>query len=613
MVCVYIFNTKFTLSRLAQLVKNLKKRAFRDPSTDSDSAEFSIEEAAEHETLISQFLTELPPEYRGTHTTDTTEESHKSLTLAHASEVAIIANRLIITLYLPFLKSNPSNPPHQASLATVNAAHKIIQTTKAWRAGDDQRAGSLGVYYEYGRMLFDAAVVCASMGIDAHDSAFAQCIKDDVGVALELMKQMEGRQSECCTSALDAGTNSRLERNVSEAVTVLKLLKDKADATRVGMGGLKRKRQEIEKDHDVSVLGLMLPYVGAGITSSSSLSGVDAPTSPLVVSSDDAHSRNKRTLTVVKVKSEATSGDVNMEPKKRIKEKLGVKNKAEREPDKSTIVKESKVRDKGPKHPAYGIRVRPGHAPPYVQNHDSSESPSATLSANSPAYSGISDGPVTLSLPPSLTKMLPPSSTTPSSLRAHTPIQSDNQMSYYTRPSFSDDGSVHMQDDNPQSLQGIFESSDDSHMRLDERYNAPVANFFQHTYTNPATSSSSQPSPSFSSTQVLQYGYSSQPQRPGYYSDYPAFDASTLRVDVPEASPSVHSVQNSDCRSPSGPFMGSPTDMSTMSMFANPETSTLRMPFKGDIGIDTPKGQDWLSPAVAGPTTNMTGSYFSQY
>ena len=95
--------------RLARLVKNVKKQTFRDPLGD-DPNELSIDQAALFEADVTTFLADLPPAFRLELDRDWTEPSvstqaapAKSALLAQKCELVILANRLILKLYLPFL------------------------------------------------------------------------------------------------------------------------------------------------------------------------------------------------------------------------------------------------------------------------------------------------------------------------------------------------------------------------------------------------------------------------------------------------------------------------------------------------------------------------------
>jgi hypothetical protein len=126
------------VDRLAQLVKTMKRRTCKDPSSDPRELAYTLEQAAGFETEVRQWLAELPQPFwldksaaDGVRRADgnvmlpldmsTSPMVSSSLTttspilVAHRCELAITANRLILKLYLPFLRPGACNnafPPH---------------------------------------------------------------------------------------------------------------------------------------------------------------------------------------------------------------------------------------------------------------------------------------------------------------------------------------------------------------------------------------------------------------------------------------------------------------------------------------------------------------------
>ncbi|KDQ56670.1 hypothetical protein JAAARDRAFT_87501, partial [Jaapia argillacea MUCL 33604] len=108
--------------RLAQLVKNIKKTSFRDPLVEPASPESAIEQAAGFEADIKQWMNELPPCFRmdanldshhaapspftgSSPATSASSPSESPYLVAQRCELAIVANRLILKVYIPFLRS----------------------------------------------------------------------------------------------------------------------------------------------------------------------------------------------------------------------------------------------------------------------------------------------------------------------------------------------------------------------------------------------------------------------------------------------------------------------------------------------------------------------------
>ena len=324
----------------------------------------------ELEGKINQFVSDLPNNYQfdlNTPPTPGDEDSHTSLNLARSCELQIVANRMIISLYVPYLKGHSATPLHQASLAIMNAAHKIIQCMKVWQSRrncpgvrEKGRWGAFGIYYDYGRILFDAAVVCASIAIDGTGGAFAACLKGDVDSALEVLKDMEEFKGPMRRGFTGVGVHSGVEANVSEPIAIVEILRQKVDATQVS--GTKRKRQD--GGADILQHGFRMPFVGASVSAS-----IPDPTpTPLVppefTSDTSPVPPCDQPESTSRVKVEEKSDNL-ISDKKRQKQKLS-KDVREAPPDKRKLAK-AKPKDKETKYPSYGIRIRPGLAPPYVR------------------------------------------------------------------------------------------------------------------------------------------------------------------------------------------------------------------------------------------------------
>ena len=404
--------------RLAQLIKNLKRRNYHEP-LGPEVNDFVLDEPVELEGKINQFVSDLPTGYQFDLNAPPSledEDSHTSLILARSCELQIVANRMIISLYIPYLKAHSANPLHQASLAIMNAAHKIIQCMKIWQSRrncpevrERGRWGSFGVYYDYGRILFDAAVVCASIAIDGIGGAFAACLKGDVDSALEVLKDMEEFKGLKHCGLAGAGMSNGVESNVSEPVAIVEMLKQKVETNQVA--GIKRKRRDGEMDPFQP--GFRIPFVGA--TVSASLPDLTPLVPPEFTSDTSPVPPLERSESVSRVKIEDRSDDPISE-KKRQKQKPA-KNASEVPSDKRKPAKakpKDKERDKETKYPSYGIRIRPGFTPPYVRGRGSAAQTSKMPKLTLAPTDGPSRQPNT---PPIETpSTVPPSSALPSPL-----------------------------------------------------------------------------------------------------------------------------------------------------------------------------------------------------
>lgn len=202
---------------MAQLVRLIKKRMYSpEPllgqsrfshTSTPPGCSYTIDQAAFMESDIRTWLSQLPGCFH--FDINGPEETSTDLTLlAQRCEVAITTHRLILKVYLPFLKkydsypgSAPMEPPHQAAYGTVNAAHVIVKAAKIlqtlWntpRFNRDVKSPTLFWppalfdFYPLGRTLFDAAVVCAHAAIKQPTTMWAMTATEDVNIALSILR-----------------------------------------------------------------------------------------------------------------------------------------------------------------------------------------------------------------------------------------------------------------------------------------------------------------------------------------------------------------------------------------------------------------------------------------
>jgi len=524
-----LITSSVPIRRLAQLVKNLKRRTHHD-QLDLEANDLVLEESVELEGKINQFISDLPTDYQidlNSSSLLEEEDLHTSLTLARSCELQIVANRMIISLYVPYLKAHSVNPLHQASLAIMNAAHKIIRCMKIWQSHwncpgvrERGRWGSFGVYYEYGRILFDAAVVCASIAIDGTGGAFAACLTGDVDSALEVLKDIEASKGAKRRNAVGAGTPGDVGANVSEPVAIVEMLKQKIETNKVA--GIKRKRQTSETDAFQS--GFRIPFVGAAVSTP-----IPNPT-PLVppefTSDTSPVPPRDRSELAAKIKVEEKSDDP-ISGKKKQKQKP-VKDERDIPTDKRKLLAKSKPkdkeRDKETKYPSYGIRVRPGLPPPYTRNRG----PTTRTPKPSPVPAGGSNG-----------QPNTPIIETPSTLRPTSSAPSPLLMPQRLEPG-AYDGSfpptpIHEQpivdDGRRRSLTTPFDTGPDGQMQSRGRYSnsgyPQNPAFFDHSYPGSQVTSptSTEPTPPFPASSLGQSGPGQFPGPSQSHQDYfpPAF------------------------------------------------------------------------------------------
>lgn len=288
--------------RLAQLVKNMKKRVNLEAGTSSSAnsvlQEPSIEAATKAEGDIQQFLSDLPPAFKldidsnpfdSVYTSSPNQPSTPAsdtppaYLIIQRCELIAISHQLILKLFHPFLRRSGIRPSDSAMIASINASHAIIHAAKVarcvWQRNSGSGQGMLsglnyipsshGVFYPFGRQLFDAAVVAAHVVIQAPQSVVAKVALDDVRVALEVL-----RDPAVVTGRGRPATRGGIEGAPHEAVTIVEMLLKKAEMAKrnftPALAGTKRKLDDI--DPSISK-GFWLPYVSSGVATESAGTG----------------------------------------------------------------------------------------------------------------------------------------------------------------------------------------------------------------------------------------------------------------------------------------------------------------------------------------------------
>ena len=191
---------------------------------------------------------------------------------AQRCELAIIANHLILKVFLPYLKNctGPSSDglPRRVVSSVVDAGHAVLQAMRILHSTWRQTQPSAFLFYSFGRTLFDTAVMMACAVIAHPSSASSSVAIADVTAAIDIMHdtRMASRRSK---------QNDR--KDLSEAEKIITLLKTKAEARRTGDDiaasplpaiGSKRKHDDDVLDANSFADGFELPYVGAGVKAS---------------------------------------------------------------------------------------------------------------------------------------------------------------------------------------------------------------------------------------------------------------------------------------------------------------------------------------------------------
>src|SRR5712691_2728672 len=187
-------------------------------------------------------------------------------------ELAIIANQLILRVFLPYLKncSGPSSDglPWRVVSSIVDAGHTVLQAICILHSTWWQTQPAAFLFYPFGCTLFDTAVMMACAVI-AHLSSAASSVSSsvaiaDISAAIDIMQDTH----------MGSGRRSKQDdhNNLPEAVKVIMLLKTKAEAKCTGDDvitaptvALGSKRKHVESSDNSFVDDFELPYVGAGV------------------------------------------------------------------------------------------------------------------------------------------------------------------------------------------------------------------------------------------------------------------------------------------------------------------------------------------------------------
>ena len=269
-------------------MKSVKRRYVQD--THNDPSESSVERAEQFDAEVKNWLSELPKVFRfDTSNTDTpsppSSKASISLSLqAQRCELAIIANQLILKVFLPYLKNctvlSADGLSRRVLSSVVDAGHAVLQAMRTLHSTWRHAQPAAFLFYSFGRTLFDAAVMMACAVIAHPSGASSGVAIVDVAAAIDIMRDTRtgsGRKPKQDDS-----------KELSEAVKIVTLLKAKAESKRLGEDvvagpvfavGAKRKHDE-SPDPDSFADGFELPYVGVGVKASHQSTELRVETTP---------------------------------------------------------------------------------------------------------------------------------------------------------------------------------------------------------------------------------------------------------------------------------------------------------------------------------------------
>lgn len=242
-------------------------------SSPTHSCKYTIDQAASMESDIRNWLLQLPPAFHmdlNPATEAAPLETRDDLVLAaQRCEISIMVNRLVMRIYLPFLRkpcgsSVTTTSPHQASYGTVNAAHSIVHASQLlqsiWNAQRPAKDGRPSVsqgtpalfdFYPPGRIVFDAAVVCAHAFIKEPMTMWAQVAIKDVDAALAVLKD-EG----LWRGSGGLGLGAQYEVVKGDAIRIVETLAVHMESLRSQAGSshpaIKRKHDQVENNIDTA-------------------------------------------------------------------------------------------------------------------------------------------------------------------------------------------------------------------------------------------------------------------------------------------------------------------------------------------------------------------------
>jgi hypothetical protein len=190
---------------------------------------------------------------------------------AQRCELTIIANHLILKVFLPYLKNctAPSSDglPRRVVSSVVDAGHAVLQAMRVLHSTWRQTQPAAFLFYPFGRTLFDTAVMMACAVIAHPSSASSSVAIADVTAAIDIIQD----------TRIGSGRSKLDDRkDLPEAEKIITLLKTKAEAKLAGDDpaanpvsaiGSKRRHDDVP-DASSFADSFELPYVGAGVKAS---------------------------------------------------------------------------------------------------------------------------------------------------------------------------------------------------------------------------------------------------------------------------------------------------------------------------------------------------------
>ncbi|KAL0946200.1 hypothetical protein HGRIS_012460 [Hohenbuehelia grisea] len=232
--------------RFSQLVKAIQSQTAHGSGHTIEAAGLYITELTEYLSALGVSVLERQSVESQAGQGDAGRNIHYILRKLQKCEIAIAVHRMVIKMHWPFVRNRPGagrlSIPRHIMYPIYEAAHGIIHTARSYVAtlGHHSEAHAallrpnVFMFYDLGRIVFDAAVVCANLAIKQPDSMLAKQAKEDVDFAMSVLQSsciqsLWGYAIENIPGASD-GQASRLELSWQHAMGIVELLKTILDS-----------------------------------------------------------------------------------------------------------------------------------------------------------------------------------------------------------------------------------------------------------------------------------------------------------------------------------------------------------------------------------------------
>lgn len=270
--------------------------------------EMWVEATSDFESEITDWLNDLPPEFRipSRIADPSTLPQSSPYLVAQRSELAAMANSLILKAYTPLLKRSLNKPlqaPHrEAQHACSQAAHIIVNACHDLLNAFGQTRPASYVFYSFGRQIFAAAAISASIVIQTPRSLIAEPAMKDLERALELMRHpvvANARGYGYGFAGAGAEGIEIAQPLPSSSLRIVEMLHAKATEALAGGGGTtvgtKRKHGDVDGAANNNIPhGFTIPFVGSSLVTAPSTTNANANAASSINNSPSARPSSPR-------------------------------------------------------------------------------------------------------------------------------------------------------------------------------------------------------------------------------------------------------------------------------------------------------------------------------